>query len=160
MSALSITLTDPQSAHVAMQGTVWPHIKAMTTAGHKLTLTIKRAEDIRTLQQNAFMWSVVLKEISQQASINNIGATMEGWHLYFKRAILGYKYVKTQLPGKKRPSVVKTLRSTRDLTVKKMSEYLEEMQATAVTDFGVMFSDKRWQDIVIDPDTGEIMRAE
>ena len=118
--------------------------KAWESAIDRLSWVLMPEEDQRSLQQNAFMWGVVLKEISQQAKVNGIGATPDGWHLYFKRKHLGYKFKKTVLPGKTRPSVTKELRSTTDLSVKKMSAYLEAVIAEAVTDFGVMFSERDW----------------
>ena len=35
------TLINPQQAHVAIVGTVWPWVKSMLMAGHRLTLEVK-----------------------------------------------------------------------------------------------------------------------
>lgn len=156
---IHIRCHNPQQAHAAMSASLWPWVKSMTTAGHAVDVRAMPAQDDRTIEQNRFYWGVVLKETSQQARINGVGATPDGWHLYFKREFLGYKFTKTTLPGKKRPSVIKTLRSTADLKVKAMSVYLERCIAHAATDFGVMFSVSRWQDYRADAETGEIVEA-
>jgi hypothetical protein len=133
-------------AHLNLNRVMWPACKKELESGTELCVTVVPLEDQRTIQQNKYMWSVVLKEISEQATIGGIGATPEGWHLFFKRKILGYEFVKVKLPGKKRPSIIKQLRSTTGLSVKKMSEYLEEEIAIAVTDYDVKFSVRRWQE--------------
>ena len=155
---IQIRCHNAQQAHAAMTAQLWPWVKAMTMAGNRVDIKAEPAEDDRTIQQLRFYWGVVLKETSQQAKVNGIGATPDGWHLYFKREHLGYKFTKTILPGKKRPSVIKTLRSTKDLKVKQMGIYLEKSMAQAVTDFGVMFSVSRLQDYQVDPETGEIFQ--
>ena len=153
----TIQCWNPQQAHQAIAQHLWPMLKAELTAGKRMVVTAQEQEDERSLRQNAFYWAVVLKYTSQQAKINGVGATPEGWHLYFKREHLGYKFTKTKLPGKTRPSIIKELRSTRGLSVKKMSAYLEKCIAQACTDFGVMFPVSRWEDYVVDPSTGEIL---
>lgn len=146
-----------QQANLSLKGAFIPWCKQRLDKGIGLAVSVVELEDARTLRQLRFYWGVVLKETSQQAKVNGIGATPDGWHLYFKREHLGYEFTKTTLPGKKRPSVIKTLRSTTDLKVKAMAIYLEKCQAQAVTDFGVMFSLSRWQDYRVDKSTGEIV---
>ena len=153
----TIQCWNPQQAHQAITRQLWPMLKANLTAGKRMVVTAQEQEDERSLRQNAFYWAVVLKCTSEQAKINGVGATPDGWHLYWKREHLGYKFTKTKLPGKTRPSITKELRSTRSLSVKKMSIYLEKCIAQAATDFGVMFPVKRWEDYVVDPETGEIV---
>jgi hypothetical protein len=133
-------------AHLNLNRALWPACKKELEQGTELCVTVIPLEDQRSIQQNSYMWAVVLREISEQATIGGIGATPEGWHLYFKRKILGYEFIKIKLPGSKRLSVIKQLRSTTGLSVKKMSEYLEEVIATAATDLNVRFSVSRWQE--------------
>lgn len=136
----------PDQAGNSMRAAFIPWVKEKLEQGLCLSVQVMELEDARTIQQNRFYFGVVLKEISEQAQINGMGATAEGWHLFFKRKFLGYKFTKTRLPGAKRPSVTRELRSTRGLSVKKMSVYLEQIQACAATDFGVAFSNSRWED--------------
>ena len=144
--ALSIVFTSPEQAGVALKNSVAPYCRQQWARGvQRLSVVIQPESDARSLRQNAFYWGVVLKEVSQQAKIAGTGATPDGWHLYFKREHLGYNFKKTLLPGKRRPSVIKTLRSSADLSVKGMSEYLEKVIAQSVADFGVSFSERNWE---------------
>ena len=140
------TWRTPEQAHLNLCRALWPACKKELEQGTELCVTVVPLEDQRSEQQNKYMWAVVLREISEQATIGGIGATPEGWHLFFKRKFLGYEFEKVKLPGKKRPSVSKKLRSTTGLSVKKMSEYLEEVIAEAATVYSVRFSIPRWQE--------------
>ena len=75
-----------------------------------------------------------------------------------ERKFLGYKFKKVQIPGNKRVSVIKELRSTRGLSVKKMSDYLDKVQAHAAQGKpGVEFTVRDWTKWAnVDPETGEI----
>lgn len=156
-SPLIITMTDPQQGHAMLTAQVWPRAKAMLMAGQQVVVAVQELQDQRSLQQLRFYWGCVLKCTSEQAKINGVGATVDGWHLYFKREHLGYRFLKTKLPGKSRPTITKQLRSTKDLSVKKMSIYLEKCIAQAATDFGVTFPVKDWEQYRVDPETGEII---
>ena len=157
MIPITVTMTSQQQGHALMAAKVWPQVKAILMAGRNVVVTVQEQEDQRSLQQLRFYWGCVLKHTSEQAKINGTGATADGWNLYFKREHLGYKFTKHKLPGKTRPSIIKELRSTSGLSVKKMSVYLEKCIAQAVTNFGVMFPVRRWEDYRVDPETGEIM---
>lgn len=148
MSDMSLVrhLQNPQQGRVAMVQEVLPYIGEQLRSGRRLVVKVEEAEDERSLKQNAFMWGYVLKTIKTQAVIDGIGADENGWHLYFKRRLLGYRAVKVKVPGKKRPSITRELRSTTGLSVKKMSEYLDKVMAIAATEFGVTFDGRRWED--------------
>jgi hypothetical protein len=162
-----VALVEPHQAHGALQAQVWPMVKTQTGLGNRLWLTVQPLEDARSIRQNKFYW-VVLKQISQQAQHEGVGADSDGWHLYYKRMFLGYEFKKTRLPGKKRPSVTRELRSTTKLSVKAFAEYIEQVQAHAATTFGVEFTEllpaelkperkaKTKTATVIDNETGEI----
>lgn len=132
-------------AGASIRAAFLPYVEKHLRDGLCLAVKVEELEDARTLRQNRFYFGVVLKEISEQAKVNGIGATADGWHLYFKRQFLGYEFKKTRLPGAKRPSVTRTLRSTAGLSVKKMGIYMEQVQACAATDFGVTFSASNWE---------------
>ena len=134
-----IVCHNPQQAHQVLTQSLWPWVKEMTMAGHKLVIRGEEAQDDRTLKQNKFLWGFVYKHVSEQAQVEGIGATAEGWNLYYKKMFLGYRIEKTKLPGKKRPSITRTLRSTKELKVKAMSDYLDKVMAHAATTFCVAF---------------------
>jgi hypothetical protein len=147
MTELRAVWADPEQAGKNFAHVVRPFCHEQWKAGRRLVVTIRELEDERSLQQNAFYWSFVLKNISQQATINGIGSDAYGWHYWFKKNILGYCFTKTKVPGSKRPVIRRELRSTTKLSVSKMSKYLEQVMAHAATTYGVAFEDgKRWQD--------------
>ena len=135
----TIVMHNPQQGHQVMKDSLWPWAKAMLQAGHKIVIRGEEMDDDRSLQQNKFLWGFVYKHITEQAQLDGIGATAEGWNQYYKRMFLGYRVTKTKLPGKKRPSITRTLKSTKDLKVKPMSIYLDKVMAHAATTSGVTF---------------------
>ena len=143
---MRIELHEEVQAHTAVARALWPWAKEQIRQGHELVLVVREIEDQRSIQQNAFYWSFVLKQVSEQAVINGVGSDVDGWHYWFKKNILGYSITKTRVPGSKRPVIRRELRSTKGLSVAKMSRYLEEVMAKAATDFGVQFADKRWEE--------------
>lgn len=146
--ALSVAFVDESQAMQCIRQSIAPYCKQRWAEGAgRLSVVIQPQENDRSLRQNRFLWGFVYKHISEQALIAGIGATTDGWHLYYKRMFLGYKFTKTVLPGKKRPSVTKELRSSTDLKVKPMSAFLEKVMAHAATTFDVSFpADMRWED--------------
>ncbi len=154
---LVVRWTNPQQANATLYGQIVPFAKPLLMAGHQLTVEIRIAEDQRSIQQNRFYWKACLEQISQQAKLDGVGFLPEGWHWYMKRKFLGYRFKKVMIPGNKRVSIIRELRSTTGLSVKKMSDYLDKVQAHAAQDLGVEFIEQNWQQwTAIDMDTGEI----
>ena len=90
----------------------------------------------RSQRQHRFYRGPVLRQISEQAPG---GWTPDAWHEAFKRTFLGYEVERVQVAGRKRATTIRRLRSTTGLSVRQMSEYLEQVIATAATDLGVVF---------------------
>lgn len=105
----------------------------------QLRIVIGPDVEDRSLKQNRFYWGPVLRQISEQAVMNGARYSAEGWHEAFKREVLGFEVIKVPVAGRKRLQVYRRLRSTTDLSVKQMSEYLDQIIATATTDLGVEF---------------------
>jgi hypothetical protein len=146
--AISAVWSSPEQARATLEQRIGPWCREQWAAGReRLVVTVREQEDQRSLQQNAFYWSFVLKQISQQAVVDGIGSDENGWHYFFKKTVLGYRVTRTKVPGSKRPVIRRELCSTKGLSVKAMSKYLEEVMAKAATEFGVTFEDgKRWED--------------
>jgi hypothetical protein len=143
-----------------MTSQLWPWIKAALMAGHKLNVKASVQEDDRSLIQNCFYWSAgCLGAIADQAKVAGVGYESEAWHNLFKRKFLGYENLKEKVAGSKRMLIRRRLRSTRDLKVKAMNTYLEQVQAYAATELGVTFEVRNWQES-IDAETGEITRID
>lgn len=145
MTALDMIVTTPEQSHAAASA-AHALCKRLAAEGRRARITAAEAEDDRSLQANRFYWGVVLKETAEQATVNGQRYTAEAWHELGKRQFLGYEFKKVAVAGRKRKTVIKTLRSTTKLKVRAMSKYLEQFMAFAVTDLGVRFSETRWED--------------
>lgn len=141
-----------QQTHQAITEQVWPLAKAHNMAGSPVVITCKTLESVRSIQRNREYWGFVLKPISEQAQLGGMGATVDGWHDWYRLMFLGYEFRSVRLPGKKRPSVRKALKSTTKLSEKAMREYCEKVRAHAATTFGVEFP-------ALEMDTGSVRRV-
>lgn len=104
--------------------------------------TVAEFEDDRSLQQLRFYWGVVLAEISDQVVLNGTKWEPEAWHCLLKRKFLGYEITREVVAGDKRTRVLRRLAST-PKKVRPMAVYLEQVQAYAVTDLNVKFSERQ-----------------
>ena len=57
MTKLSVTCYNAQQAHVAMTAQIWPILKSMCMAGHRMVLSL--APETRTQAQNRLMWPLL-----------------------------------------------------------------------------------------------------
>lgn len=130
---------DQQQAGIHFARVVRPWCHDMWKAGKRIAVHLCDLEEARSLQRNKEYWGYVLRPISEQAQIDGIGAAAEGWHDYYRKMFLGYEFTKVKEPGKKRPSVKRSLKSTTKLSERAMRRYLEEVRAHAATTFGVTF---------------------
>jgi hypothetical protein len=166
-STYSVALYTPEQGHQQIVN-LWPELKAELQAGKQLWVEVQPLEEARDLQRNREYWGFVLRPISEQAQVDGVGADAEGWHLYYRRMFLGYEFKKTKLPGRKRPSVTRELKSTTTLSNRAMREYMEQVRAHAATTFGVTFPVPPWveeenrrnarREAVVDRETGEILQ--
>ena len=98
-------------------------------------LMVTFAEKTRTAEQNARYWSKgVLWQIAEQATVAGRKFSSEAWHEQFKRQFIGI----VELPN---GSVVGE--SSTGLSVKKFGAFVEQVEAFAVTELGVVFEDER-----------------
>lgn len=141
---VSLVVRDRAEAHRAAM-TAYDLCKTLTADGKQALITAAECADARSIQQNAFYWGIVLRDISQQATVEGRRYIADAWHEHFKRTFLGYQFKRVVIAGRKRKAVVKELRSTTRLSVKKMSEFLEQVIAFGVTDLGVRFTETRWE---------------
>lgn len=137
--SVDVLTRDPKSAHEAVTE-AWRVSKALTQAGKTVHIVAKEDEDTRTLEQNRFYFGPLLGQISEQVRTPDRWEP-EAWHHLFRRKFLGYSIKKEQVAGKKKPVVIRRLRSTRDLTVKQFAEYVEKITAYAVSELGVVFEE-------------------
>ena len=136
---LDIIVTTREGAHKAATE-AYRVAQELTAAGKRVRIACQEDEDDRTVAANRYYWGVMLKEIAEQASIEGQRWSAEAWHELFKRMFLGYEIKKVKVAGRKKATVIRRLKSTANLTIKKFSAYLEKAQAFAVTDLGVKFT--------------------
>lgn len=169
----SVALYEPEQGHRQIVA-LWPELKAVLASGQHLWMEVQPLEEARDLQRNREYWGYVLRPISEQAQVDGMGATPEGWHDYYRLMFLGYEFTKVRMPGKKRPSIRRALKSTTTLSNKAMREYMEQVRAHAATTFAVTFPVAPWieeemrrnaqapavghtKKTTIDAETGEIL---
>lgn len=128
---LSIRMWEPVQAHKAIQAQIWPQLKAMLMAGHRMVVEVK--PETRSLEANARMWAM-LAEISQQVEWYGHRLTSEEWKDVFSAAMKRTKVV----PGLDGGFVV-CGQSTSKMTRAEMSEMQTLMEAFGA-EKGVRFS--------------------
>jgi len=149
---LTVIGYNAQQTHAAIAEQVWPWVKAQNMGGHAVVVRAMLLEDHRSIQRNKEYWGYVLRPISEQVQDAGMGATVDGWHDYYRLMFLGYEFKTVRLPGKKRPSVRKALRSTTKLSERAMRKYCEQIRAHAATSFGVTFP-------AMEQDTGPVQKG-
>lgn len=128
---VSVRCWEPVQAHRAIQATVWPTLKAMLMAGHRMVVEVK--PETRSLEQNARLWAM-LTEISEQVDWYGNKLTPGEWKDVFSSAMKRAKVV----PGLDGGFVV-CGQSTSKMTRAEMSEMQTLMEAFGA-ERGVRFS--------------------
>lgn len=119
--------------------------KRVINGGASVRICVQQHEEDRTLQQNRYYWGVVLKDVSDQASIDGQRWAVEAWHELFRRQFIGMAIKKVTVAGRKKKVVIRSLRSTKDLKVRAFSLYLDQIIAFAVVDLSVRLSCDSWE---------------
>ena len=129
---LTVQCWEPVQAHQAMTAQIWPMLKSMLMAGHRMVLELKPVT--RSLEQNAKMWAC-LTDISKQ--VNWYGNTLspDDW----KHVISASLRKQRAVPGIDGGFVVVGLQ-TSQMTIAEMSEMIELAHAFGA-DRGVLFHD-------------------
>lgn len=146
MTELHAVWNDAEQAGKNFAHVVRPFCHEQWKVGRRLVVTIRELEDERSIQQLRFYWGPMLNDISEQASIGGQKYAKDAWHELGKRQFLPRRVTKAKVAGKARPVVSVSLGSTKGLSVRKMSKYIEQFQAFAVTDLGVVFSVPKWEE--------------
>lgn len=102
--------------------------EAMEQAGTPLEVTVSQHKTKRHNQQNRLYWSV-LRQIAEQAMVGGRQYSDECWHEWFKGHFLGF----VDLPGGR-----KVGESTTKLSVSEFADYVNKVQAYAISELGVI----------------------
>lgn len=143
--ALHLQLNNPDQGRIAVREQLLPFCGRLIEAGKRVSIKAEELQDDRTLRQNAFYWGPCLKDISEQASIAGQKYSKDAWHELFKREFLPRKVTKAKVAGRKKTVVSVSLGSTAALSVRQMSKYLDQLQAFAATELGVIFTVRDWE---------------
>lgn len=140
--AVKLPMWSAQQGHTALMRAWSECIKPMLTAGHKMTLEVKK--QTRSTEQNARMWAM-LTEISDQVNWYGRKLTPTEWKHVFSASLKKQDVV----PGLDGGFVVLG-QSTSNMTRAEMSDLQTLMEAFGAQQ-GVKFSAR------IDPETGECL---
>jgi hypothetical protein len=137
------TLWEPVQAHKIITLQLWPLIKSMLMAGHRMVVEVK--PETRSLAQNALLWAT-LDDISKQVDWYGRKLTAEEWKHVFTASLAKQDVV----PGLDGGFVVLG-KSTSKMTKPEMSELQDLIEAFGAQQ-GVRFTAPEY----VDPETGEI----
>ena len=73
---MKVTVWEPVQAHKEMLTVIWPTLKSMLMAGHRMTIEIKQSK--RSVEQNAMFHSLISK-ISKQMKSAGSTWTADDW---------------------------------------------------------------------------------
>ena len=153
---VSEVLRNPVQAHKVFES-AWRLAKPLTIAGKCLVFTLVDADEPIRIKQRGYYHKIVLGEIAQKATINGEKFNMATWKEHFRRKHLPDKRKRTKDPITGKSMTIRVRQSTENLGVKKYAQLIEMVTAYAVTDLGVTFSERNFNNWV-DPDTGEILQ--
>lgn len=129
---LSVRMLEPVQAHKALTNTVWPQLKAMLCAGHRMVVEVK--PETRSLEANARMWAM-LTEISEQVDWYGKKLSPHDWKHVFTASLRKLDVV----PNLDGTGFVALGLSTSNMTRREMAELQELMEAFGA-EKGVRFS--------------------
>lgn len=129
---LSVRMLEPVQAHKALTNAVWPQLKAMLVAGHRMVVEVK--PETRSLEQNARLWAM-LTEISEQVDWYGRRLSPEDWKHVFTASLRKLDVV----PNLDGTGFVALGMSTSKMTRREMAELQELMEAFGA-ERGVRFS--------------------
>lgn len=128
------TLSSPQVWQAAC-AFVKANAKAAIDANEPLRLILTTAEQKRRAEQNAFYWSAVIAAIADQAWVNRRKFDKDVWHEH----VAGMFCPKVECTNPITGEVFSRRKSTTEMGVKEFARYVEQVQAYAASELGVVF---------------------
>lgn len=126
---LSVRMHEPVQAHRALTATVWPQLKAMLTAGHRMVVEVK--PETRSLEQNAKLHAV-LSDISSNMDWAGKRRDVETWKRLLTAAWCRARGESIELlPALDGHGIDIVFRRTSDLTRTEMVELIDFIHAWA-----------------------------
>lgn len=119
------------------------HAGPMVAAGTPLQVTVAKHRRTRSNEANAFMWAAVLTPIAQQVQVAGRWFSADTWNEQMKRDHLPELCAAGVEKWEVLPDGSRELRmSTSDLNTEEMALYLNEVQARAASEWGVVFNER------------------
>ena len=137
------TLWEPVQAHKVLTQQIWPLLKSLLMAGHRMVVEIK--PETRTLAQNARLWAM-LTDVAKQVDWYGRKLSGEEW----KHVMTASMTKQDVVPGIDGGFVVLG-KSTSKMTKPEMSELQDLIEA-----FGAQQNVRFTAPEYVDPETGEI----
>jgi hypothetical protein len=167
---LRAELHEPEQAHKTVAGYFWPWAKEQLQQGRPLVLEAKLLDDDITARQRGYLHAVVLTEIALYARPGGVRHDMKTWKEYFRSEFLGFDLVTSVNPLTGRKVRRRVRKSTEDLGVRGMADYIDRVCAFAATELGVTVSEPLPPELrpgrrkptakdMADAETGEIMEG-
>jgi len=122
---------------------IWNALKALVVAnaksfadnGSPLRIIVTSEEKKRNAEQNKFYWSVILRDIAENAWVNSRQFDKDVWHEHFARQFGVSEDI--ELPS---GETVTRRKSTTQMSVGEFSTYMTQVQAYAAQHLGVEFN--------------------
>lgn len=128
-NSISVRCFEPVQAHKALQTIIWPSLKAMLLAGHRMVVTVK--PETRSLAENA-MLHAMLTEIAEQVDWAGQKRDAEVWKRLLTAAWLRARGESVEiLPALDGHGVDVVFRRTSSLTRGECSELIDFIQCWA-----------------------------
>lgn len=116
------------------------HARAAVERNRPLQITVAEYRQTRSNQANSYMWAAVLTPIAEQVCVNGRWFSADTWSQYMKAQFLPEVNAAgmekwTYMPDGSRELAM----GTSDLNSEEFAVYLNQVQAHAATEYGVVF---------------------
>lgn len=166
---LRVEMRTPEQAHQALAQQAWPWAKEQLRQGRELVADFRLLDDAITEAQRGYLHGVVLTEIAAFARVGGRQYDMKTWKEHFRSEFLGFTVVTSVNPLTGRKVRRRIRKSTEDLGVRGLANYIDKVIAFAATDLGVTVSEplpphlrpqrRQKRNEVIDMETGEVLET-
>jgi hypothetical protein len=165
---LRVELHTEEQATAAMRQ-AWPWAKEQLRQGRALVAEYRLLDDAITNAQRGYLHAVVFPDIARQAVVNGQRFDAKTWKEWYRSEFLGFDVVTSVDPFTGRKLRRRVRKSTEDLGVRGMIDYIDRVIAHASTELGVTVSEplpphlrpqRRRKQETVDQDTGEILNRE
>lgn len=115
--------------------------RALIQDGKRVKISAEEDAEPITIKQRRFLHGPLLGQISEQVRVGGERYTPDIWKIYFKKLILERKprYEMVKMPGAKRATPRRKWWGTEELSIKQYSALIDEVIATATTEWSVNF---------------------